>query len=64
MKNIEHKLEDKKKNFLSFKDVTIFKPNLKEVKDGLNLLVDKIDLSSLKEMHKALQHKQPVLEAM
>jgi len=48
-------VDPKKKNFLSFKDVTIFKPNLKEVKDGLNLLVDKIDLSSLKEMHSALQ---------
>jgi rfaE bifunctional protein kinase chain/domain len=48
-------VDPKKKNFLSFKNVTIFKPNLKEVKEGLNLLVDTIDLSSLKEMHKALQ---------
>ncbi|MDB5209564.1 MAG: PfkB domain protein [Sediminibacterium sp.] len=48
-------VDPKKKNFLAFKGVTIFKPNLKEVKEGLNLLVDKIDISSLKEMHKALQ---------
>lgn len=48
-------VDPKKKNFLSFKGVTIFKPNLKEVKEGLNLLVDKIDLHSLKEMHQALQ---------
>lgn len=48
-------VDPKKKNFLSFKGVTIFKPNLKEVKEGLNLLVDPIHLSSLKEMHQALQ---------
>lgn len=48
-------VDPKKKNFLSFKGVTIFKPNLKEVKDGLNLLVDKIDLPSLKEIHRALK---------
>jgi rfaE bifunctional protein kinase chain/domain len=50
-------VDPKKKNFLSFKGVTIFKPNLKEIKEGLNLLVDSIDLSSLKEMHGSLQEK-------
>src|SRR6478752_4515379 len=34
-------VDPKKKNFLAFKGVTIFKPNLKEVKEGLNLLTDK-----------------------
>ena len=48
-------VDPKKKNFLAFKGVTIFKPNLKEVKEGLNLLTDKIDLSALAEMHKTLQ---------
>ncbi len=48
-------VDPKKKNFLSFKGVTIFKPNLKEVKEGLNLLTEKVDLASLQEMHKALQ---------
>jgi rfaE bifunctional protein kinase chain/domain len=48
-------VDPKKKNFLAFKGVTIFKPNLKEVKEGLNLLTDNIDLSSLAEMHKTLQ---------
>jgi rfaE bifunctional protein kinase chain/domain len=48
-------VDPKRKNFLSFKGVTIFKPNLKEVKEGLNLLNDTIDLSSLQEMHKVLQ---------
>ncbi len=48
-------VDPKRKNFLSYKGVTIFKPNLKEVKEGLNLLTDAIDLSSLHEMHNALQ---------
>jgi rfaE bifunctional protein kinase chain/domain len=53
--NVVTSVDPKKKNFLSFKGVTLFKPNLKEVKEGLNLLVDAVDLSSLKEIHKALQ---------
>lgn len=48
-------VDPKKKNFLSYKDVTIFKPNLKEVKEGLNLSVDRIDLSSLQQIHQRLQ---------
>lgn len=49
-------VDPKRKNFLSFKGVDIFKPNLKEVKEGLNLLVDKIDINSLDTMHQALQN--------
>lgn len=48
-------VDPKKKNFLSYKGVTIFKPNLKEVKEGLHLLADTLTLSSLKEIHTALQ---------
>lgn len=48
-------VDPKKKNFLSYKDVTIFKPNLKEVKEGLNLSVDHIDLSCLQQIHEHLQ---------
>lgn len=48
-------VDPKKKNFLAYQGVTIFKPNLKEVKEGLNLAVDTIDLSSLKQIHEALQ---------
>lgn len=48
-------VDPKKKNFLSYKGVTIFKPNLKEVKEGLHLLADTVTLSSLKEIHAALQ---------
>lgn len=54
-KNIITAVDPKKKNFLAYHGVTIFKPNLKEVKEGLNLLTDTIDLSSLKQIHATLQ---------
>lgn len=49
-------VDPKRKNFLSFKQVDIFKPNLKEVKEGLNLLIEHIDLTTLDKMHQALQN--------
>jgi rfaE bifunctional protein kinase chain/domain len=49
-------VDPKRKNFLSFKQVDIFKPNLKEVKEGLNLLIEQIDLITLDKMHQALQN--------
>jgi rfaE bifunctional protein kinase chain/domain len=48
-------VDPKRKNFFSYKGVTIFKPNLKEVKDGLNLLVDDLDIDSLKNIHQLLK---------
>ncbi|MEP7280003.1 MAG: PfkB family carbohydrate kinase [Bacteroidota bacterium] len=48
-------VDPKRKNFLSYKGVTLFKPNLKEVKDGLNLLVDEITIASLNNIHLLLQ---------
>jgi rfaE bifunctional protein kinase chain/domain len=53
--NVVTTVDPKRKNFLSFKGVTIFKPNLKEIKDGLNLLTDSVTLSSLENMHSVLQ---------
>ena len=48
-------VDPKRKNFWSYKNVDIFKPNLNEVKEGLNLLIEHIDLSTLDKMHQALQ---------
>lgn len=48
-------VDPKKKNFLAYKGVTIFKPNLKEVREGLHLQQEQVDLSSLQQMHEALQ---------
>jgi len=36
-KNIPIVVDPKKKNFLAYKNVTLFKPNLKELKEGLNI---------------------------
>ena len=53
--NVITAVDPKRKNFFSFKGVTIFKPNLKEVKEGLNLLVDDLDKDSLKQIHQLLK---------
>ena len=50
-------VDPKRKNFFVYKGVDIFKPNLKEVKDGLNIISDDINLSVLKDMHLLLQEK-------
>ncbi len=55
--NILTAVDPKRKNFFAYKGVDIFKPNFKEVKDGLNILTDSINLSVLKDMHLLLQDK-------
>lgn len=54
-------VDPKKRNFLSYKDVTIFKPNLKEVREGLHMDMHRTDLHDLGEahnaLHKALSHR-------
>ncbi len=50
-------VDPKKKNFFAYRGVDIFKPNLKEVKEGLNLLVDEITSDSLESIHFALQSR-------
>ncbi len=46
-KDIPTAVDPKKENFLSYKGVSLFKPNLKELKEGLNL---NFDFSSNKEL--------------
>lgn len=50
-------VDPKKKNFFAYKGVDIFKPNLKEVKEGLNIFLDVINEHTLTEVHKALFEK-------
>lgn len=47
-------VDPKRKNFFSYKEVDIFKPNLKEVKEGLNLLIEEINKEQLENIHKEL----------
>lgn len=55
--NILTAVDPKRKNFFAYEGVDIFKPNLKEVKEGLNILQDSVNLSFLKDMHILLQDK-------
>ena len=48
-------VDPKKKNFLAYKGVTIFKPNLKEVREGLHLPVENVDSKELEEVHQKLK---------
>ena len=47
-------VDPKKKNFLSYKGVTIFKPNLKEVREGLHLEIGNTDEKELNQAHSKL----------
>ncbi len=55
--NVLTAVDPKRKNFFAYEGVDIFKPNLKEVKDGLNIIRDDINLSALRDMHLLLQEK-------
>ena len=44
-------VDPKKKNFLSYKGVTIFKPNLKEVREGLNMELDEVTEQEMNKAH-------------
>ena len=44
-------VDPKQKNFFSYEGVTIFKPNLKEVREGLHLSLDDVDLTALEGVH-------------
>jgi D-glycero-beta-D-manno-heptose-7-phosphate kinase len=48
-------VDPKRKNFFAYKGVDIFKPNLKEVKEALNLLSAKTDIETLEQIHGQLQ---------
>ncbi len=54
-------VDPKRKNFFSYKGVDIFKPNLKEIKEGLNMLFDEVNELTLKNIHnelyQLLQHR-------
>jgi D-glycero-beta-D-manno-heptose-7-phosphate kinase len=50
-------VDPKRKNFFSYEGVSIFKPNLKEVKEGLNLLLEDIHLPILQDIHLQLAEK-------
>jgi D-glycero-beta-D-manno-heptose-7-phosphate kinase len=48
-------VDPKKKNFFSYKGVDVFKPNLKEVREGLNITLDTVNENTLQTVHLQLQ---------
>lgn len=48
-------VDPKKDNFLQYKNVSLFKPNLKELKEGLKTDADLADMDNLKDALSALQ---------
>jgi D-glycero-beta-D-manno-heptose-7-phosphate kinase len=55
--NILTAVDPKRKNFFAYKNVDIFKPNLHEVKEALNILGDDVSEKLLAEIHVALHDK-------
>ncbi len=55
--NIICTADPKRKNFFSYKNVTLFKPNLKEVKESLHILSDEVNEKMLSEIHRQLKEK-------
>jgi bifunctional ADP-heptose synthase (sugar kinase/adenylyltransferase) len=56
-KSIPTTVDPKKRNFTDFKNVTLFKPNLKELKEGLNIDMKDVGIENLKYAADIL-HKQ------
>ena len=55
--NVLTTVDPKRKNFFDYIGVDIFKPNLKEVKEALNILIDEENKVSLQIIHQQLQDK-------
>ena len=53
-KGIPTAVDPKQKNFLAYKNCTLFKPNLKEVKEGLKITIGDITLQNMNKVHTVL----------
>ncbi|HLG34083.1 MAG TPA: bifunctional ADP-heptose synthase [Bacteroidia bacterium] len=53
-------VDPKRKNFLSYKHITLMKPNLKELREGLKLDIDTANPASLKTAVKKLRQSQKI----
>lgn len=58
--NIPTTVDPKKRNFNAYKNVDLFKPNLKELKEGLKIDFDSADKETLVEAALLLHHKQKI----
>ena len=53
-KGIPTAVDPKQKNFLAYNNCTLFKPNLKEVKEGLKITIGDITVQNMDKVHTAL----------
>jgi len=53
-------VDPKKKNFSEYKDITLFKPNLKEISEGLKIEIDPVSVESLQEAANILHSNQDI----
>lgn len=58
-KNIQTFIDPKFKNFFHYQNCTVFKPNFKELKEGLHIEVNKDDVDGLKKAVARLKEKMP-----
>lgn len=63
-KNIPTVVDPKKQNFLSYHKATLFKPNLKELKEGLQINFDVNNMEELKKAVEQLKHKLSLEQAL
>lgn len=57
-------VDPKKKNFMSYAGCTLFKPNLKELQEGLGLSFPRQDVEALRKATRLLKEKMNVQSAM
>lgn len=55
--NIISAVDPKRKNFFGYRNATLFKPNLKEVKESLHILSDDVSEEMLSQIHQELNEK-------
>ena len=53
-------VDPKKKNFLNYKGVTLFKPNLKELKEGLKMDFNVDNTNEMQRILSSFRHKQKI----
>jgi rfaE bifunctional protein kinase chain/domain len=54
-KSVITAVDPKRKYFFEYKGVDIFKPNLKEAREALNLLIDDVNINTLVHIHEKLK---------
>lgn len=56
-KGVATTVDPKRRNFFAFQGVTVFKPNLKEVKEALNIIDENMDLATMESIHSQLKER-------